>query len=50
MDYLFTFHHGFCRETEEFLLNQQRKSLQLSGGAEKERSKFFNRFTSASVL
>jgi hypothetical protein len=43
MDYLFTFHQGFCNDTEGFLLNQQKKSLQLSGGAEKERSKFFNR-------
>ncbi len=43
MDYLFTFHPGFCKETEEFLLTQQRKSLQLSGAAEKERNKFFNR-------
>lgn len=43
MDYLFTFHYGFCKDTEEFHLNQQRKSLQLSGSAEKERNKFFNR-------
>ena len=43
IDYLFTFHPGFCKETEEFLSNQQRKSLQMSGAAEKERSKFFNR-------
>ncbi|MEO5674063.1 MAG: hypothetical protein ABIQ74_05400 [Chitinophagales bacterium] len=43
MDYLFTFHPGFCRETEQFLKNQQQKSLLLTGSSQKERNKFFNR-------
>ena len=43
MDYLYTFHHGFCKESQQFLQKQIGKSMLLSGAAEKERNKFFNR-------
>jgi hypothetical protein len=43
MDYLYTFHHGFCKEAQLFLQKQLKKSMLLSGAAEKERNKFFNR-------
>ncbi len=43
MDYLYTSHHGFCRELQQFLEKQIGKSMLLSGSAEKERIKFFYR-------
>ena len=43
MDYLYTFHPGFCKESQQFLQKQIGKSMLLSGAAEKERYKFFNR-------
>jgi len=45
MDYLYTFHQGFCKESQYFLQRQIGKSMLLSGAAEKERNKFFNRIS-----
>lgn len=46
MDYLYTQHAGFCRETENFLKKQISRSVLISGAAEKERNKFFNKIYS----
>ena len=43
LDYLFTAHSGFCNESKNYFQRQMSKSLKLSGTAEKERNKFFNR-------
>ncbi|MBK9731623.1 MAG: hypothetical protein IPO83_10125 [Chitinophagaceae bacterium] len=43
MDYLFTSHAGFCSESDTYFQKQMRKSIKISGTAEKERIKFFNR-------
>jgi hypothetical protein len=46
MDYLFTQHPGFCKEAERFLKKQISRSILISGAAEKERNKFFNKIYS----
>jgi hypothetical protein len=46
LDYLFTSHAGFCNEGKQYFLRQMSKSLKISGTAEKERNRFFNKMYS----